>query len=77
VEVPGGLHQCIQCSQVVSAKDVYPKLEDLPPEFRRRWEAYEATRSPPAAPAPSAPPREAAAPSPAPPPPAGTTTSGR
>jgi hypothetical protein len=28
----------------VSAKDVYPKLEDLPEEFRRRWEEHEATR---------------------------------
>jgi len=77
VEVPGGLHQCIQCSQVVSAKDVYPKLEDLPAEFRRRWEAHEATRSPPATPAPGPPPREAGTPSPAPPPPAGMTKSGR
>jgi hypothetical protein len=42
--VPGGLHQCILCQQVVTAKDVYPKLEDLPEEFRRRWEEHEATR---------------------------------
>ncbi len=33
-EVPGGLHQCIQCLQVVSRKDVYPKLEDLTEELR-------------------------------------------
>jgi hypothetical protein len=69
VEVPGGLHQCLQCSQVVSAKDVYPKPEDLPAEFRRRWEAHEATRSPPPAPAASSPPSdEGAAPQPASPP---------
>lgn len=49
--VPGGLHQCTLCTQVVSAKDVYPKLEDLPEEFRRRWEAHEATRGATATPA--------------------------
>jgi hypothetical protein len=47
-EVQGGLHQCMLCQQVVTAKDVYPKLEDLPEEFRRRWEAHEATRPAPA-----------------------------
>lgn len=49
-ELPDGLHQCIQCGQAVAAKDVYPKLEELPDDFRRRWEAHEATRSRPAAP---------------------------
>ncbi len=44
-EVPGGLHQCIQCWQVVAKKDVYPKLEDLPGDFSRRWDAHEATRA--------------------------------
>lgn len=47
-ELPEGLHQCIQCHQLVTRKDVYPKLEDLPEEFRRRWERHEATRGPPA-----------------------------
>lgn len=47
-EVAGGLHQCILCLQVVGKKDVYPKFEDLPEEFRSRWEAHEATRDPPA-----------------------------
>jgi hypothetical protein len=42
--VAGGLHQCIQCFQVVSKKDIYPKYEDLTDEFRRRWDAHEATR---------------------------------
>jgi hypothetical protein len=45
--VAGGLHQCILCQQVVTRKDVYPKLEDLSEEIRRRWEAHEATRPPP------------------------------
>lgn len=50
-EVAGGLHQCILCQQVVTRKDVYPKLEDLPDDFRKRWDAHEATRPvpPPAA----------------------------
>lgn len=51
--VAGGLHQCILCQQVVTKKDVYPKFEDLPLEFQRRWDEHEAageapppTRSP-------------------------------
>ncbi len=54
-EVPGGLHQCIQCLQVVTAKDVYPKLEDLPENLRYQWEAHEATRARPALPTPPTP----------------------
>ncbi len=57
-EVPGGLHQCILCTQVVTKKDVQPKLEDLPEEFSRCWDAHEATRppaAPPVAEAPAAP----------------------
>jgi hypothetical protein len=46
--VAGGLHQCILCQQVVTKKDVTPKLEDLTEELRRRWDAHEATRAPPA-----------------------------
>jgi hypothetical protein len=42
VPVEGGLHQCIQCQQIVSRKDVYPKLEDLGEELRRRWDEHEA-----------------------------------
>lgn len=54
--VPGGLHQCIQCFQVVTKKDIYPKYEDLTDEFRSRWDAHEATRPPPEpAPAPAGP----------------------
>ena len=53
--VPGGLHQCIQCFQVVTKKDVYPRPEDLSDEFRRRWDEHEATRPAPGAPPPSSP----------------------
>jgi hypothetical protein len=52
--VDGGLHQCILCQQVVSRKDVYPKLEDLPAELRARWDEHEARRvQPEGVPAPS------------------------
>lgn len=51
-EVAGGLHQCILCHEVVAAKDVFPKLEDLPEDFRRRWHEHEARRGPPRAPTP-------------------------
>ncbi len=40
--VEGGLHQCILCHQVVREKDVYPRLDDLPEAFRRRWREHEA-----------------------------------
>lgn len=46
-KIPGGMHQCIQCFQVVTKKDVYPKFEDLGDEYRRRWEAHEAAGLPP------------------------------
>ncbi len=39
--VAGGLHQCILCHQVVRRGDVYPKLDDLPEELRRRWDEHE------------------------------------
>lgn len=47
--VEGGLHQCILCQQVVRRTDVYPKLEDLPEEFRRRWDEHEKRGQPAAA----------------------------
>jgi hypothetical protein len=80
--VDGGLHQCILCTQVVTKKDVYPRLEDLPDEFRRRWDAHEATRPPappvsaePAAAPPKPPAATSAAPTapPQPKPPAAAT----
>ncbi len=42
--VPGGLHRCIICGEIVGWKDVYPKPEDLSEDFRARWKAHEATR---------------------------------
>lgn len=42
--VQGGLHQCILCERVVGPGDVYPKVDDLPEEFRRRWKEHEARR---------------------------------
>lgn len=60
-EVPGGLHQCIQCTRVVTKKDVEPRMEDLPPEFERRWDAWEATRQQEPAVAAAAPKGDAAA----------------
>jgi hypothetical protein len=60
IPVRHGLHQCIQCWQVVTRKDVVPKFEDLPPEFQQRWEAHEKdgqpARAAAAAPKTSAPP---------------------
>lgn len=43
-ELPGGVHQCILCFQAVAKKDVYPKFEDMPEEYRRRWDEHEAKR---------------------------------
>lgn len=56
--VDGGLHQCILCHQVVTKKDVYPKLEDLSEEVRSRWDAHEAKRAAPPAPPAGASPAE-------------------
>ncbi len=54
VPVARGLHQCTQCWQVVGRKDVSPKLDDLGPEMRARWEAHEKVDPAPAAAAPAA-----------------------
>ncbi len=43
VPVAHGLHQCIQCYEVVTRKDVTPKFEELPPEMQARWDAHEKT----------------------------------
>src|SRR5512138_3696488 len=65
--VPGGLHQCILCQKVVGRAEVYPKLDDLPEEFRRRWDAHEAKRSAPASDtAPAVPAKPVGAPAKAP-----------
>ena len=51
VPVAGGLHQCLQCYEVVTRKDVTPKFEELGAEAQKRWEAHEASAKPaPAAP---------------------------
>ena len=47
-----GLHQCFQCWQVVTRKEITPKFEDLPTEFQRRWEDHE-KEGPPATGAPA------------------------
>jgi len=42
VPAPHGLHQCLQCFEAVTKKDITPKFEDLGPELQRRWDAHEA-----------------------------------
>jgi len=42
-EIPGGLHQCGLCGEIIAWTDVYPKPEDLTPDFRNRWKAHEAS----------------------------------
>ena len=78
VPVRHGLHQCIQCWQVVGRKDVASKFEDLPPAFQRRWEEHEKEGQPDPAVAPAprtaAPPAAVAAVPKAPAPPAATPT---
>jgi hypothetical protein len=49
-----GLHQCLQCFEVVQKKDITPKFEDLGAEIQRRWDAHEAAAAK-AAPVRSAP----------------------
>lgn len=55
VPVNDGLHQCLQCTEVVTKKDVTPKFEELGAEIQRRWDAHEASGKPkaPAAPPPA------------------------
>lgn len=52
--VEGGKHQCSYCKATLAKKDIYPKFDDLGPEFQQRWDAHEKGEpSPPAlAPAP-------------------------
>ncbi len=54
VPVAHGLHQCIQCYEVVSKKDITPKFEDLGPETQKRWDAHEQAGAKPTAAAPAA-----------------------
>ncbi|HZY03150.1 MAG TPA: hypothetical protein VFF02_06585 [Anaeromyxobacteraceae bacterium] len=52
VPVNDGLHQCLQCTEVVTKKDITPKFEELGPEVQKRWDAHEAAAKakPPAGP---------------------------
>ena len=56
VPVNDGLHQCLQCTEVVTKKDVTPRFEELGPEVQKRWDAHEASAKPrdPAVPPPVA-----------------------
>jgi hypothetical protein len=47
--IEGGKHQCSYCKEIVTKKDIYPKFEDLGPEFARKWEAHEKGEAPAAA----------------------------
>jgi hypothetical protein len=42
IEVAPGMHQCILCTEVVNKKQITPKFDDLPAEFRRHWDEFEA-----------------------------------
>ena len=53
VEAHNGLHQCLQCFDAVTKKDVTPKFEDLGEELQKRWDAHEARATKPAAQAPA------------------------
>ena len=55
VPAPHGLHQCLQCFEAVTKKDITPKFEDLGPDLQRRWEAHEAKAASAAGPAKAAP----------------------
>ncbi len=55
VPAPHGLHQCMQCFEPVTKKDITPKFEDLGPDLQKRWDAHEASAAKPAAPAKAAP----------------------
>lgn len=39
--VEGGKWLCNNCKEEVVKKDLYPKFDDLGPDFARRWERHE------------------------------------
>lgn len=41
ISIPGGQHQCQYCRSIVAKKDIYPKWDDLGPEFQQKWDAHE------------------------------------
>ena len=49
VPVEAGKHQCMYCREIVAKKEIYPKFEDLGPDFQKRWDAHEKGESAPAA----------------------------
>jgi len=53
VPAEGGKHQCLYCRELVTKKQIYPKFEDLGPEYQKKWDAHEGT-APAAAPKPAA-----------------------
>ena len=53
IEAPAGLHQCLQCFDAVTKKDVTPKFEDLGADLQQRWDAHEARAAKSASPPPS------------------------
>lgn len=38
---PGGKWICGNCKAVLAKKDLYPKFDELGPEFQSRWERHE------------------------------------
>ncbi len=52
VPVEGGKHQCLYCREIVTKKQIYPKFEDLGPDYQKAWDAHEGAK--PAEPKPAA-----------------------
>ncbi len=48
VQESGGRHRCLYCRALVTRKDVYPKWDDLGPDFQAKWTAHEAATGGPA-----------------------------
>src|SRR6185436_7319755 len=49
----GGKHQCLYCREFVTKKDIFPKWDDLGPDFQKRWDAHEKGETAAAAPKPA------------------------
>lgn len=41
VPVEGGKHRCQYCRAIVVKKDLYPKFDDLGPDYQQKWDAHE------------------------------------
>lgn len=46
VPVDGGKHQCLYCREIVTKKQIYPKFEDLGPDYQKKWDAHEPAAAP-------------------------------